>query len=215
MEKVTTLLLCGALVVSTGCATKTQTGAVVGAGSGAVVGGVIGKAAGNTAVGAIVGAAVGGTAGAFIGSYMDRQAAEVEEDIEGAKVERIAEGIKITFDSGILFAVNRSDLQGVAQQNLYKLARILNKYSDTDILIEGHTDATGPEDYNLELSQRRAESVGAYLTRSRVDPDRFTLMGYGESQPVADNAMTDGRQANRRVDIAIMANDELKNAAQR
>ena len=194
---------------------KSEKGAVIGAAAGAVAGGVIGKAAGNTAAGAIMGAAVGGAAGAIIGNYMDKQAAEMERDLEGAKIERVGEGIKITFDSGILFEINKSDLQFEAQQNLTKLAQILNKYEDTEILIEGHTDSTGPEEYNMDLSIRRANSVGNYLSIQEVSPARFTLMGYGEKQPIAPNETVDGRKQNRRVEIAIFANDKLKKAAQK
>ncbi len=214
MKRVLPFLVAGTLFVGiSGCATKSQTGAAVGAGSGAVVGGLIGKAAGSTAAGAILGAAVGGAAGAIIGGYMDRQAEEIERDIEGARVERIGEGIKITFDSGILFQVDKSDLQYTAQQNLTKLGGILNKYDDTRVLIEGHTDATGPDEYNLALSKRRAESVANHLDAVGVNRGRFTLMGYGESQPAADNSTAQGRQANRRVEVAIWANDELKDRA--
>jgi len=132
-----------------GCGmTRAQKGAIIGAGAGTVVGGVIGKQAGNTAAGAIIGAVVGGATGAVIGNYMDKQAAELQADLEGAKVERIGEGIKITFDSGILFDVNKADLRPAAQTNLAKLATVLNKYPDTNILIEGHTDADGTEAYN-------------------------------------------------------------------
>jgi outer membrane protein OmpA-like peptidoglycan-associated protein len=199
-----------------GCASMSQRdkGAVVGAGSGAVIGGIIGKQAGNTALGAILGAAIGGAAGAYIGNYMDQQAAEIERDLEGATVERVGEGIKITFDSGILFAVDRAEVQGAARENLTNLAVILNKYEDTDVLIEGHTDATGSSDYNLGLSRNRAQAVSNFLSGQQVDATRFTIMGYGEDQPVADNETAEGRQANRRVEIAIMANDKLKDVAE-
>ena len=208
-------LIAGLLLGTFGCASmsRRRKGTAVGAGTGAVVGGIIGKKAGNTAVGAILGAAIGGAAGAYIGDYMDKQAAEIEKDIEGAEVERIGEGIKITFDSGILFDVNKAELQPEAKENLEKLAAILQKYEDTDLLIEGHTDATGSEEYNLELSRRRSQSVSNYLAGIQVDPRRFTIMGYGESQPVASNETIEGRQANRRVEVAIMANEKLKNAA--
>jgi outer membrane protein OmpA-like peptidoglycan-associated protein len=208
-------LIAGLLLGTFGCAsmTRRQKGAAVGTGTGAVVGGVIGKKAGNTAIGAILGAAIGGAAGAYIGDYMDKQAAEIEKDIEGAEVERVGEGIKITFDSGILFDVNKAALQPEAQENLEKLAAILQKYEDTDLLIEGHTDATGTEEYNLGLSQRRAQSVSNYLAGMEVDSRRFTIMGYGESQPVASNETVEGRQANRRVEVAVMANEKLKEAA--
>jgi outer membrane protein OmpA-like peptidoglycan-associated protein len=217
MKRFTILLLLAALIFGAyGCSgwSAKQKGAVGGAAAGAVVGAAVGHRAGNTAVGAIIGAAVGGAAGAYIGSYMDKQAAEIERDLEGATVERIGEGIKITFDSGILFDVDKAALKSDAITNLDKLSVILNKYDDTDILIEGHTDATGSEEHNMELSRRRAESVAAQLGTAKVDPTRFTLVGYGEIQPVASNETAEGRQLNRRVELAIMANDELKKAAE-
>ena len=192
---------------------KRDKGAAIGAGAGAVVGGVIGHEAGNTAVGAILGAVIGGAAGAYIGNQMDKQAAEMKKDLEGARIERIGEGIKITFESGILFDVNSSQLRPVAQTNLAKLSTILNKYPDTDVLIEGHTDSTGSEEYNMELSIRRANSVGGYLTGQQVLGNRLKMMGYGENQPIQPNSTADGRQANRRVEIAVFANDKLKAAA--
>lgn len=199
-----------------GCASMSRRdkGAVVGAGSGAVIGGIIGKQAGNTAVGAILGAAIGGAAGAYIGNYMDKQAAEIERDLEGATVTRVGEGIKITFDSGILFDVDRAEVQAPARTNLTNLAVILNKYPDTLVLIEGHTDATGSQEHNLALSRNRAQAVSNFLSGVQVDPTRFTIMGYGEDQPVADNESFEGRRANRRVEIAIMANDKLKKTAE-
>lgn len=193
---------------------RKEKGAAAGAGAGAVVGGLIGKAAGNTAVGAILGAAIGGVAGAYIGDYMDKQAAEIERDIQGAKVERIGEGIKITFDSGILFDVDKAALKPASQVELADLAVILNKYDDTNILLEGHTDSTGSDEHNLTLSRLRAQSVSNYLATQQVNPARFTIMGYGETQPIADNATADGRALNRRVEIAIYANDELKKVAE-
>ncbi len=217
MKKVVAAILILALLTGAwGCSSmsKKEKGAVIGAGAGAAAGAAIGSQAGNTLLGALIGAAVGGAAGAYIGNYMDKQAEEIERDIEGAKVERVGEGIKITFDSGILFAVDQATLQAAAKQNLTQLAAILNKYADTEILIEGHTDATGSDDYNLTLSQKRAQAVASYLATERVDATRFTIMGYGESQPVADNETVEGRQANRRVDLAIMANDKLKGVAE-
>ena len=216
MKKTIVLLMVFALALSiAGCGSmkKRDKGALIGAGAGAVIGGVIGNKAGNTAVGAILGAAIGGAAGAYIGNYMDKQAEEIERDLEGATIERIGEGIKITFDSGILFDVNSAKLQPAANVNLEKLAVILNKYDDTDILIEGHTDATGSEDYNLDLSLRRAQSVTNQLTKHQVLAIRCRMMGYGEEQPVASNEIAEGRQQNRRVDIAIFANDKLKKVA--
>jgi len=187
----------------------------VGAGSGAVIGAVIGRAAGSTATGAIIGAAVGGSAGAIIGGYMDRQAAEMERDLEGARIERVGEGIKITFGGGILFDVDHADLRPEAQADLTKLATILNKYDDTNIEVQGHTDATGSEEHNMDLSVRRASSVATFLSVQSVSPDRMHAIGYGELQPIADNSTATGRQQNRRVEVAIWANDDLKAAARR
>ncbi len=199
----------------TGCASmnKTQKGAVVGGGAGAVVGGVIGAAAGSTVLGAILGAAIGGAAGAYIGNYMDKQAKEMEQDLEGAEVERVGEGIKITFSDGLLFDVNRAVIKDEYKTEIQELSVILNKYPDTDILIEGHTDSTGTEEYNLTLSRQRAQSVANYLAQLEVNPTRFTIMGYGMSQPIAENETVDGRAKNRRVDLGIWANDKLKKAA--
>ena len=204
------------LVFIVGCsASRTQKGGAIGAAAGGVAGAVIGKQAGNTILGAIIGAAVGGAAGAYIGHYMDKQAAEIEQDLQGASVERVGEGIKITFNSGLLFDVNKATLRDSSKAELTKLAQILNKYPDTNILVEGHTDNTGSEEYNLELSRQRAQSVENYLASLNVDPTRFTIMGYGESQPVATNDTAEGRQQNRRVDLAIMANDKLKKQAEK
>jgi len=217
MRNIITIILLTVLVagVHESCGmSKTAEGAAIGAMAGAAVGGIIGHQTGNTAAGAIIGGAIGGAAGAYIGNYMDKQAEEIQADLEGAKVERIGEGIKITFDSGILYDVNKATLRPEAKTNLDKLAVILNKYADTNILIEGHTDATGTDEYNLELSRNRASSVSNYLAGLAVDSKRFTTMGYGESQPIATNDTDEGRQQNRRVEIAIMANDKLKKAAE-
>ncbi|MDH3290451.1 MAG: OmpA family protein [Gemmatimonadota bacterium] len=216
MKRVVAVVAMSALTVGlVGCASRAQTGAIVGAGGGAVVGAVIGKAAGNTAAGAVIGAAVGGAAGAIIGGYMDRQAAEMERDLEGARIERIGEGIKITFAGGILFDVDRADVRPEAQAELVKLAGIVNKYEDTNILVEGHTDATGPEDYNMNLSVHRASSVATFLAVQQVERGRLSGVGYGELQPIASNETAAGRQQNRRVEVAIWANDKLKAAAKR
>ncbi len=214
--KVSVVLLVCISMLGLGCsASNTVKGGAIGATAGGLLGAVIGKQAGNTAVGAIIGAAVGGTAGALIGRYMDKQAEEMQRDIADAKIERVGEGIKITFNSGILFKTNSADLQPEAKANIQKLGTILKKYADTNILIEGHTDDTGTDAYNQTLSERRAESVAQYTQNQGVDRGRFSVRGYGESQPVASNTTVEGRQQNRRVEIAIMANDDLKKAAER
>ena len=218
MRKTLILILGAAILISSlNCASmkRRDKGALIGGGAGAVIGGLIGNKAGNTALGAILGAAVGGTAGAVIGNYMDKQAEDMQADLQGAKVERVGEGIKITFDSGILFDVNKSDLRPDAQTNIQKMATILNKYPDTDVLIEGHTDSTGSHDHNMALSVQRAQSVQSQLMANAVTQDRLRVSGYGPDQPVASNSTTEGRQANRRVEIAIFANDKLKAAAEK
>jgi len=213
MRKFIALTLVASLILLGACSdmSRQQKGVAIGAGTGAVIGGILME---DTAAGAILGAVIGGAAGAFIGDYMDRQAAEIEKDIEGARVERIGEGIKITFDSGILFDVNKADLQPAARENLTELSAILLKYEDTNILIEGHTDSDGSEEHNQGLSERRAGSVASYLAQHEVVMGRMSVVGYGELQPVAENTTVEGKQANRRVEIAIMANDKLKKVAE-
>jgi outer membrane protein OmpA-like peptidoglycan-associated protein len=206
------LCFCSALV---GCsASNAVKGGAIGVGGGAVVGGLIGKAAGNTALGAIIGAAVGGTTGAIIGNNMDKRAAEMKRDLSNARVERVGEGIKITFDSGILFATNSSELQPSAKSNIDALARILNKYPDTNILIEGDTDNEGSEEHNQQLSERRAQSVADYHKGQGVAGSRISTVGLGELHPVASNETAGGRQLNRRVEVAIFANETMKDAAE-
>jgi outer membrane protein OmpA-like peptidoglycan-associated protein len=207
------LLLLPVFLIS-GCGWNNMArGGAIGAGVGGVVGGIVGNRMGNTAVGAIIGAAVGGTAGAAIGHYMDRQAQEMRKDLKNAKIERVGEGIKITFASGILFDVNSDALRQEARNNVDDLARILLKYKDTNIIVEGHTDSTGAENYNMKLSDNRASSVSRQLKSQGVQGLRISTVGYGEDQPIADNGISSGRQQNRRVEIAIFANDKLKRAA--
>ena len=210
------LLIISFLVGTMGCAewNRTVKGAAIGAGAGGAAGGLIGYATGDTVTGVLIGAAVGGAAGALIGNYMDKQAAEIERDIEGANVERVGEGIKITFSSGILFDVNKANLKEYSRTELTKLATILNKYDDTKILLAGHTDSTGSYEYNLQLSRRRAQSVADYLVIQNVNSERFTAYGYGESDPIVTNDTDSGRAQNRRVEVAIWANEKLKKVAQ-
>jgi outer membrane protein OmpA-like peptidoglycan-associated protein len=218
MKNLKGIILISTLAVSIfiyGCgASNAVKGGVIGGVGGGVVGGVIGDQLGNTALGAIIGAAVGGTAGVLIGSYMDRQAEEMQNDIAGAKIERVGEGIKITFDSGILFETNSATLQAEAKANISKLATILAKYPDTNILVTGHTDSDGKEEYNQILSEKRAKSVSDYTMGKGINSSRFSIIGLGESEPVASNETVDGKHLNRRVEIAIFANEDLKEAAE-
>ena len=209
------IIILSVLLLTSCNASKTLKGGAIGAAAGGAIGAAIGSRSGHTAEGAIIGAAIGGTAGALIGRYMDKQAEELQRDLEGAKVERVGEGIKITFDSGLLFDVNSSTLQSASKTNIVNLAEVLNKYDDTNILVEGHTDSSGSDEYNQTLSEKRAGSVSNLLKLQGVDGARVITMGYGESQPVADNETAYGKQQNRRVDIAIYANEKLKRAAKR
>jgi outer membrane protein OmpA-like peptidoglycan-associated protein len=205
------------LAMSSGCASlnKKETGAIIGAGSGAVVGGVIGRANGSTAKGAIIGAAVGGTAGAVIGHQMDQQAKEIQQNIPGAVVERVGEGLQVTFESGLLFDYDSDVLRDTARKNLATLAASLEKYPNTDLMIVGHTDATGPDAYNMTLSERRAGSAANYLVSQGVARTRLRSTGRGETEPVAPNDTEADRQKNRRVEVAIYANEQFKAQALR
>lgn len=193
--------------------TNTQKGAGIGAAAGGVIGGIIGKKAGNTAVGAIIGAAVGGTAGGFIGKRMDKQAAEIQNAIPNAEVIREGEGIIVKFDSGILFDFDKFALKDVAKKNIESLASSLNQYPGTDIKVIGHTDSRGTEEYNMTLSEKRAAAVKAYAVSQGVPSGRLITVGKGYAEPIGDNATDAGRAANRRVEIVIVANDQLKKEA--
>jgi len=195
-----------------------QKGATVGAASGAVIGGVLGNNVGkgnNTVLGAIFGAAIGGVAGGYIGDRMDRQAERIEEEIPGAEVTRVGEGINVTFteDGGIYFDTDKSNITGNSQTTLNSLAGILKDYPKSNILVEGHTDSDGSESYNMGLSMRRANAVSDYLMSQGIDAGRLTTKWYGESQPVADNSTAAGKADNRRVELAIVASEALKEEA--
>jgi outer membrane protein OmpA-like peptidoglycan-associated protein len=188
-----------------------QRGAVIGATTGAAVGGVIGNQTGSTARGAIIGAVIGGAAGAVIGHQMDQQAKELQQNIDGAQISRVGEGIAVTFDSGILFPFNSTDILPAGRENLQKLAQSLDKYPNSDILIVGHTDSVGTDAYNNDLSQRRANAAGSYLQSLGVAQNRLRMTGKGETEPVQSNDTDAGRQANRRVEIAIFASEAYRN----
>ncbi len=198
-------------------ANNKQKGAVIGSAGGATIGGVIGNNTGdgNTALGAIIGGVVGGAAGAYIGNRMDKQAQEIEEEIPGAEVERVGEGINVTFDesSGVYFDTEKYNINARSEETLQKLAGIFKEYPDSNILVEGHTDSTGSESYNLTLSKNRAQSVTNYLLGQGLNRGRFDTKWYGETQPKYDNETADGRAKNRRVELAIVANDELREEA--
>jgi outer membrane protein OmpA-like peptidoglycan-associated protein len=195
-----------------GCSSlsNTEKGAIIGTSAGAAGGAAVGKAAGGTAEGAILGAVIGGAAGALIGQRMDRKAEELDQELANAEVERVGEGIKVTFDSGLLFDFDSAALRANARQNLAEFSGSMQEFPETQILIVGHTDSKGSEDYNQQLSEDRAESAAEYLIQEGINPSRITTMGKGESEPVATNDTEAGRQQNRRVEVAIFASEEYR-----
>ena len=211
-----TFLAALVLVGASGCAStnKTTKGAVIGGVAGGVAGGVIGNQTGSTARGAIIGAVLGGAAGAIIGHQMDQRAQEIQQAVPAATVERVGEGIQVTFPSGLLFDFNSDVVKSNAATNLNELARNLSKYNDSNLLIAGHTDAVGSADYNQALSERRAGSAARYLRAQGVSTHIATA-GLGEREPVASNNTEAGRQQNRRVEIAIYASAVLQEEARR
>jgi outer membrane protein OmpA-like peptidoglycan-associated protein len=202
-------------------ASKQSKGVAIGAASGAVIGGILGNNVGNkknTALGAVIGAAVGGVAGGIIGNKMDKQAEKIKTEIPGAKVERVAEGITVTFDennpdgskAGVYFATGKYNITANSRLAVDKLVKIFTEYPETNILVEGHTDNVGTAESNNLLSQRRAEAVAAELKADGLSSNRLTVKWYGETQPKADNATAEGRASNRRVEFSITANEKMK-----
>jgi outer membrane protein OmpA-like peptidoglycan-associated protein len=213
--------LTSALLITTlfaaGCSSlsRTEKGAIIGAGAGGAIGGVIGNQTGSTARGAIIGAAVGGVVGAIIGNQMDKQADELAQNIPGATVARVGEGIAVTFASGLLYDFDSDRIRAEAAQNLRNLAASLDKYPNTDLLIVGHTDSQGPDSYNWDLSERRARSAADYLATQGVVRTRLRTAGRGETEPIATNDTDTGQQQNRRVEVAIYASEAYRNDLKR
>jgi outer membrane protein OmpA-like peptidoglycan-associated protein len=219
MKKITILGLSSLLVLSflfTGCdSVKNANNTQKGAGIGAVAGGVLGAIIGNntklgTAAGAAIGAAVGGGTGALIGNSMDKQAREIDQALPGADVERVGEGIRLVLnENAVRFDVNKSTLTAQAKANLDKLVPVFNSYADTNIEIFGYTDNTGKPEYNLTLSQKRAESVKMYLISKGLVASRFKTSGHGIADPIESNDTKEGQSQNRRVEFAITANEKM------
>lgn len=205
----------GSVLTSCQSLNNKERGAIIGAGAGAAVGGVIGNQTGSTARGAIIGAVVGGVAGGIIGHQMDQQAKEIKQQIPGAVVERVGEGIQVTFDSGLLFDYDSDRIKPAAAENLRNLAQSLNNYPNTDLVIVGHTDNAGSDNYNADLSQRRSRAAANYLASLGVSSSRLKTYGRGENEPVAENTTDAGRQQNRRVEVAIFANAAAREEARR
>jgi outer membrane protein OmpA-like peptidoglycan-associated protein len=216
-HKLLALVLAAGTIGTSACASMNnkERGAVIGAGAGAAIGGVIGNNTGSTARGAIIGAVVGGAAGAVIGHQMDQQAKEIDQSVQGAKVERVGEGIEVTFDSGLLFDFDSDRIRPDAASNLDNLAASLNKFPNSNIMIVGHTDSRGTDAYNMDLSQRRANAAAAYLRSKGVPSSRLSTAGRGETEPVASNDTEAGMAQNRRVEIAIYASPEYRQQVQK
>lgn len=205
------IVLLSALIILPGCSSmkKSTKGAVIGTAAGGTMGAVIGRASGNTGLGAIIGATVGGATGAIIGRQMDKQAAEIENTVPDARVERVGEGIVVEFSSNVLFGFDRAEVTADARPTLDKLVDVLNKYPDTDIELQGHTDDTGAEKYNQDLSERRARAVDNYLEQKGIPARRIKIKGFGETIPKYDNTTESGRAQNRRVEFLITANEKM------
>jgi outer membrane protein OmpA-like peptidoglycan-associated protein len=194
-------------------ANNTQKGAGIGVAAGALIGGILGNNlghGGNAALGAAIGAAVGGGTGALIGNKMDKQAREIDQALPGADVERIGEGIHLVLkEDAVRFDTNKATLTAQAQANLNKLIPVFNSYADTNIEIFGYTDSSGKPEYNLTLSQKRAEAVRTYLVSKGLVSSRFKTSGYGIADPIATNDTPEGKSQNRRVEFAITANSKM------
>ena len=203
-------------VAMTGCTTtdpysgetqraKTTTGAGIGAAVGAVAGALSGDGSSSRRDRALIGAAVGAAAGSGIGYYMDRQEAQLRERLQGTGigVERQGDNIVLNMPSSVTFGFDSSEITPEARQALNDAAAVMQQYPDTRITIAGHTDSSGSDTYNQQLSERRAQAVGGYLMQNSVSSQRLTMVGHGESQPVASNDSEQGRAQNRRVEITL------------
>jgi outer membrane protein OmpA-like peptidoglycan-associated protein len=193
---------------------NTQKGTAIGVAAGGTAGALIGGGGKSSVIGALIGAAVGGGAGYLIGNNMDKQAKAIKQAVPDAQVERVGEGINMTFNSGLLFKINSSELSDSAKYNLDRVATVFNNYPETIILVEGHTDNTGTIQYNIDLSKLRATRVSDYLISRGVAKNRFDIKWYGQDQPKYPNDTDANRKLNRRVEVGIMANSELKKQAE-
>ena len=216
--KITGAALAGILLLASGCATNPDgtteykrtaigalAGAAVGAGSGALIAG-----RGHRGTGALIGGVLGAAGGGAIGNYMDRQAAEMKRKLPEAAIAREGDKLYVALPSGILFDVDKTEIKPAARESIAKAAEVLVKYPDTYITVEGHTDSSGPSEYNQKLSERRADAVRDMLMGDGVAGSRVSIKGYGESDPIADNSTPEGRQLNRRVQLEIRPNEKLQ-----
>lgn len=220
MKRIKILFLTGILALGlVNCkavqnANNKQKGGVIGATGGALLGAIIGNnvgKGGNGELGAVIGGIIGGGAGVLIGNKMDKQAQKIEEEIPGAEVKRVDNGIVITFDesSGVYFATGKYNVNAGSEATLNKLIGVFKEFPDTNILVVGHTDSDGNENNNMTLSKNRANAVTNYLTQKGVSSGRLTTNWFGQNQPVNDNTTKEGRAKNRRVNIAILPNEKM------
>jgi outer membrane protein OmpA-like peptidoglycan-associated protein len=213
LRKAGPIFLLALLLLHSFSCNRTAQGTAIGAAAGALVGVLIADGDDN-AKGILIGATVGGIAGAIIGSYMDKHARKLKQDLgKSAEVERVGESILVTFDSGIMFDVDSYALKASTKANLDKMAETMKEYDKTEIIVMGHTDATGSDEYNQKLSENRAASVSRFLQQNGVTAKRVTTKGFGEQKPVGSNNTVSGREQNRRVEIAIVASKALVESA--
>lgn len=226
MKKVGVNLIVGSLLlgtVLTSCnavknSNNTQKGAAIGTAAGAILGGVVGNNVKNknSALGAVLGGVIGGTAGAIIGRKMDKQAQDIQAALPGAEVERVGEGIRVVLkENTINFGFDSADLSTTAQENLKKIAKVFVQNYETEVMIYGYTDNVGKDEYNAKLSQRRADAVKKYLVSQGIGTKRINTKGMGEADPIASNDTAEGRSQNRRVEFAIVANDDMIESARK
>jgi len=197
------------LVSCAGERKKTKTGAGIGAVAGAGIGYAIRKQSGHGAEGAAVGAVTGALIGGGVGYYLDKQEEELRR-IEALEVKRERDRLVATLPNSLLFAIDSANIQPDGLQTLQEVAGVLNRYPETKVIVKGYTDCTGREEYNQQLSERRANSVRNVLLGERVEPPRITAIGFGEQFPVASNDTESGRQQNRRVELEIIPTEEVE-----
>lgn len=209
MKKFISILFIALMLISCASMNNQQKGTAIGTGAGAAIGAI---AAQGSVWGVLAGAAIGGIAGNLIGKHMDEQAKELTQAIPTAEVNRVEEGINVTFDSSLAFQINSAEINSDYKDDLTAAASVFQNYPDTNILIEGHTDDSGPEEFNMKLSEKRAQAVADYLVSQGIDASRLEIKWYGETQPKYEND-EENRAKNRRVELAIYANEDMKAAA--
>jgi outer membrane protein OmpA-like peptidoglycan-associated protein len=207
------LSITAAAILLGGCASmnKQQKGTAAGAAGGALLGAAVSK---GSIWGILAGAAIGGAAGNLIGKKMDKQAKELQQAIPSAEVQRVGEGINMTFNSGLMFAKNSAEINESYKKDLTAAASVFKKYPDTHIVIEGHTDDSGSDEVNMRVSEARAKAVADFFKQQGIEASRLQEKWYGESQPKYPNDTEENRVKNRRVELAVVANEEMKKQAQ-